>query len=173
MPQITRKTAILLLLTGIVLTCTVVFAISYVTLTGRINMNAITPYVQFYKWSDQTKHDDVDLDLSMVASQWTTIDNATYGIINDGGLSQPCTFYVESISIQSNQPQNMTVQIYNGTMVKCTWTTTTWSNLGLGNGVAFTMSPNEKASMRIQVLANASPIACQVVFKLEVPQQGT
>jgi len=109
----------------------------------------------------------------MVASQWTTIDNATYGILNDGGIPQACTFYVESISIETNQPQNLTVQIYNGTAIKNTWTTTTWTNLGLVNGVPFTMSPNEKATIRILVLANASPVDCVVGFNLQVPKEGT
>lgn len=172
MPRIKRKTAILLLLTGIVLTTTVAFAVSYVTLTGQMNMDVITPYVRFYKWTDQTNHTKIDLDIDMVASQWTTIDNATYGILNAGGINQDCTFYVESISIQANQPQNLTVQIYNGTAIKCTWTTTSWTNLGLGNGVAFTMNPNEKATIRILVLAHASPVQCVVGFNLQVPKQG-
>lgn len=173
MPHITRKTLVLLILVSIVLTTTVVFALAYVTLKGNMNMNAITPYVGFYKWSDQTKHTEIDIDIDMVASQWTLIDNATYGIINDGGIGQACTFYVESISIETNRPQNLTVQLYNATAIKCTWTTTTWTNLGLGNGVAFTMTPNEKATIRILVLANASPVDCIVGFNLQVPQQGT
>jgi len=172
MPRITRKTAILLLLTGIVLTCTVVFAIGYVTLTGRMNMDIMTPYVRFYKWSDQTSHTTIEVDVDMVASQWTTIDNATYGILNDGDISQDCTFYVESINIDAFRPQNLTVQIYNDTAVKCTWTTTTWTNLGLDNGVAFTMEAHEKASIQILVLANDTPVQCQVIFNLQVPKEG-
>lgn len=172
MLRLERKTAILLILTCIVLTTSVALAISYVTLTGRMRMDVITPYVRFYQWSDQSNHTQIDIDIDMVASQWTTIDNATYGILNDGDINQDCTFYVESISIETNRPQNLTVQIYNGTAVKCTWTTTTWANLGLGDGVTFTMNPNEKATIRILVLANASPVACEVGFNLRVPKEG-
>lgn len=168
-----RKTLNLLIFASLVIIVNAVFAISYVTLTGNLNMDVITPYVRFYKWSDQSKHTEIDLDIDMVASQWTIIENASYGIINDGGIDQACTFYVESISIQSNRPQNLTVQIKNGTAVKCTWTTTSWTNLGVAYAVGFTMEPLEKATIKIMLLANASPVACQVTFCMNVPKEGT
>lgn len=151
----------------------IAFAIAYFHLQGTFDFNVVTPYVQFYRWTDGAKLKTVTLDVSMMPDDWTLVENATYGIINEKSGPQQCAFYVQSISIETCQPENLTVQIVNATHIKATWTTTDWTNLGIAFAETFTMCADEKATIKLWVLAPEDAVNCDVVFKIQVPSEGT
>lgn len=168
-----RRPLVICGLLAVCLVTNIAFGVGYLTLKGVFHFQAVSPNVQFYRWSDGTRTNEIELDMSMTPDEWTIIDNATYGLINKKSGPQDCAFYVDSISITENRPANLTVQIINATDLKATWTTTTWDNLGVLHAVPFTMSGNEKATIKLMVLACEEPVDCDVTFKLEVPSEGT
>lgn len=150
------------------------FAYTFFYLEATGHFETITPYVQWYRWEDGAHfYTSIEFNVSMIPDEWTLVENHTYGIANFKDDIQQCGFFVESISILIGRPDNLTVIIYNATDIKATWTTTTWTNLGEADAVPFTMYANEKATLKIMVLAPSDPVDCDVVFKLRVPSEGT
>jgi len=168
-----RRTWILpLLLIGFVVT-NIAFAIGYFYLTGTAHLKSVTPYVMFYQWSDGAKTKTMELNMSITSDDWTIVDNATQGIINTKNGLQICAFYVESISIGTNRPANLTIQIVNATKTKAKWTTTDWTNLGTDFAVPFNMYANEKATLKLWILGSHNATDCDIVFKIRTPNEGT
>lgn len=169
-----RPSLIVCVLIAIMVVVHVAFAVTYFYLEGTAHLDEVTPYVQWYRWSDCTPiTTKIGLTINLVKDQWTIIDNATHGIANYKNGPQECAFFIEAISIPDHRPTNFTVEIYNATKVKARWTTSTWTNLGEAYAVPFTMYALEKATMRIIVKASSDAVDCDVAFKLRVPPEGT
>jgi hypothetical protein len=88
-----------------------------------INLTASTPDVRFYKWSDGTQANTIDLSYNIYADIWTIDYNATYGIKNNAASAKTVYLWWDSCS-DPDSIANFTVQISDGTGLLLTLTTT-------------------------------------------------
>jgi len=134
------------------------------TLTGSV------PDVRFYKWSDSTQVNTLDLPYNIYADVWTVDDNATYGIKNNAGSVKNVSLWVESCSDPS-KIANYTVQILEDTgSVLCTWTTTDFSNTGEANNVGWTAGANGIDTIKVMIKGASTVAGVSIELRLKTSE---
>jgi hypothetical protein len=79
-----------------------------------INLTAATPDIRFYKWSDGTQANTIDLSYNIYADVWMIDYNTTYGIKNNAVSDKTVYLWWDSCS-DPESIANFTVQIIDET----------------------------------------------------------
>ena len=120
--QMKRKTMLLLVvfLTAALLTASA-YAYFFIYLPSTIQYTVVTPDVQYYRWSDGYKQNNITLTYNFAANVTTYDANATWGIRNSGASAKTVYNWIDSIS-DTSKISNITIQILtqNGGTVKAT-----------------------------------------------------
>lgn len=87
-----------------------VSAYYFVYSTSTINFTAVTPDVQFYRWSDNATRNNITLTYNFAANVTTYDANATWGIRNNGTSPKTVENWIDSIS-NTAYVTNITIQI--------------------------------------------------------------
>lgn len=143
--------ATLLHLIALIATVSVVFAAVILYYDWTMTLTAAIPDVRFYKWSDGTQSNTIDLPYNIYADVWMVDDNATYGIKNNAVSDKTVYLWVGSCS-DPTKIANYTVQVMDETgSTLCTWTTTDFSNTGESNAVSWTTGANGIDTIKVQI----------------------
>lgn len=123
MKRLGFRKKLLLLLLSTIFCVSVVFATTTLVYDWTLTFTASTPKVRFYKWSDQTLHDTIDLPYNIYADLWAQDSNATHGIKNTDTSNHTVYLYVDSINA-TTKVHNVTiwVQSKNASSTKATVT---------------------------------------------------
>jgi hypothetical protein len=91
---------------------------------STINFTAVTPDIQFYRWSDEATRNNITLTYNFAANVTTYDTNATWGIRNSGASNKTVENWIQSIS-NTAKVANVTIQILtqNGATIM---NTTSW-----------------------------------------------
>jgi hypothetical protein len=100
----------LVLLIALLGTTIPAYAYYFVYLPSTIVYTAVTPDVQFYKWSDGTKQNNITLSFNFAANVSTYEPNATWAIRNSGGSPKTVKNWIDSIT-DTTKITNITIQI--------------------------------------------------------------
>lgn len=121
--QMKRKTMLSLvaLLTAVALLTTSAYAYFFIYLPSTIKYTAVTPDVQYYRWSDGYKQNNITLTYKFAANVVTYVANATWGIRNSGATPKTVYNWIDRIS-DTSKISNITIQILtqDGGTVKAT-----------------------------------------------------
>lgn len=148
----------LLHLIGLSATVSIAFAAVLLYYDWTMTLTASVPEVRFYKWSDGTQSNTIDLPYNLYADVWMIDDNATYGIKNNAASNKTVYLWVESCTDAANIA-NYTVQILDQTgSTLCTWTTTDFSNIGESNAESWTADASGINTIKI-IIKGASTVA--------------
>jgi hypothetical protein len=159
--------ATLLHLIALIATVSVVFAAMILYYDWTMTLTASVPDVRFYKWSDGTQSNTIDLPCNLYADVWLIVDNATCGIKNNAALDKTVYLWVESCS-DPTKIANYTVQILDDTgSTLCTWTTTDFSNTGESNAVSWTAGANGIDTIRVQIKGASSVTGVSIELRLK------
>jgi hypothetical protein len=137
---------------------TTVFGAVLLNYDWTMTLTASVPDVRFYRWSDATQSNTVDLQYNFYADVWVIDENATHGVINNAASSKTIDLWVGSCS-DPTRVANYTLQILSGAgSTLCTWTTTDFSNIGESNAVSWTADANAIYTVKVMI-KGASTIA--------------
>ncbi len=133
-----------------------------------MTLTAAVPDVRFYRWSDGTQVNTIDLPYNIYADMWIIDDNATYGIKNNGASAKTVYLWIHSCS-DPTKIANYTVQILDETgSVLTTWTTTNFNNIGEDNAVSWTADVNGIKIDTIKVLIKGASTVAGVTIELRL-----
>lgn len=163
------KKACLILLLLATLSITTVFATTTLMYDWTITLTASTPKVRFYKWSDQTLSNTINLPYNIYPDMWTQDSNATYGIKNTDTGDHTVFLYINTIDA-TTKVANVTVWIksQDGVTQKAQ---ITWQGGSLPTTEqSFNAVASTKYMMQIWVEGASSVAAVVVSLKMKVAE---
>lgn len=102
-------------------------------------LNAATPPVRFYKWSDGSEYGTITLTYNYYVDVMTIDENASYGIRNSGVSDKNVYLWVESACPYPSAIEDFAIRILNHTGEQLTiWWTEDFLNVGESNAVNWT-----------------------------------
>lgn len=144
-----------------------VFGATILYYEWTMTLTASLPDVRFYRWSDGTQSNTLNLPFNLYADVWMIDDNTTYGIKNNALSDKTVYLWIESCD-DPTRIANYTVQILNvNGSTLCTWTTTDFSNMGEVNAVSWTASANGIDTIKIMIKGASTVAGVSVELRLK------
>jgi hypothetical protein len=114
--KISKRLAIILLIALAALIPIGTYAYVFIYVPSTIQYTAVTPDVQFFRWSDSAKRNNITLLYNFAANVTTYDENATWGITNSGGSPKTVENWIVSIT-DTSKVANITIEILDASSV--------------------------------------------------------
>jgi len=103
-----------------------------------MNLTGANPKIRFYRWTDATQTNTINLPYTIYPSLLFVDENATYGIRNnDASNDYAVSLWVETIS-NTSRLANLTITILNPSgSQEARWASSTFTNLGEAYAVSW------------------------------------